>query len=647
METRPPEMSFKALTLLAAAGPVIYAMGLGAAAALDGGSPGATVCFDPGVASHASVLRLAAAVAMAFGAVVFLWFAPWLLGVAAVGRIESRRATAHVWSLAANTAALVLICLVLRNTIGLGRGGFFAAWLLWTVALLAAGRRGGTTAEAREATRRFGLALAVALVVVLAGTALFHREHFVQCFNGDGTEFDELAASLRDHFLPYWEIEPVGQHGTFIANPTVTNSYWTFALQGLLGRGELATRLPFWIWWGSFLAVALSMMESFGAANRLRSAVPLALSLLMTALWYTFYVGYDPYLADLANPGVPDGLFALLLLMALDCLRLKDAAGWVVAMVLVSLLFFAGFVMFVLMAAAALVWRPIERPAMLRAVLAGAAALTGLVAFYLVWGWLDGSCVAWMDCLKMEWLDKYFAPEPRSWKSLLFFGYYLLGCGLVPAVALPLAFVKKDPWPRTVATVLALYLVIIFGSGLKNLHYVAPLPPLTLVLFLSGTGRWRTGVRAYLAAASLAVGVVLCWPASRPILAMNRELGGLTTFHTDSYEEACVWGRIAEELYDHGLLNWEISQHTWIGYARRTGRNAAATPLWVTDGSPPSDAYQRVYASPLGAKLYCCDPRVLQWLARKQPSIGPERCPRAFQPIAIVPRPREPNRRVE
>ncbi len=38
------------------------------------------------------------------------------------------------------------------------------------------------------------------------------------------------------------------------------------------------------------------------------------MALLLTSQWYTFYVGYYPYMADPANPGVPDALFTLLLL---------------------------------------------------------------------------------------------------------------------------------------------------------------------------------------------------------------------------------------------------------------------------------------------------------------------------------------------
>ena len=88
---------------------------------------------------------------------------------------------------------------------------------------------------------------------------LMFPEQFQQCFNEDGTETYELAQSLRDHFLPYRELEtwdpiPGGRMGTVVVNPSLINSYWTLGLLTLIDDRETATRLPYWIWsLGGFL----------------------------------------------------------------------------------------------------------------------------------------------------------------------------------------------------------------------------------------------------------------------------------------------------------------------------------------------------------------------------------------------------------
>jgi hypothetical protein len=383
-------------------------------------------------------------------------------------------------------------------------------------------------------------------------------------------------------------------------------------------------------------------------------------------------------------------------------------------MVLAVLLFYAGAVMFVLMAAAALVWQPLPRRQMLRAAAAGGGLLLCLAAFYVIWGWLEGSLAAWPSCLAMEITDKYFAAEPRVWPGLLFLGYFVLGSGGAPVLGLVEVFWKSrpvardqgpemttgtgaarscaslrriqyylrclspfsspvpstqcpvlgeptatdhspsslSPWRRTVATVTFAYLAIILGCGLKNLHYLGPLMPLGLILWLGG-GR-RPALRSVVACGSLAVCIVLCWPHERPIFTLNRQLGEKTLFRADSYEEACRWARMADELYRAKVLSWQISPHTWVGYAER-GRGAgvgnrgegrgkadsrANRPLVVSDVEIPLAEYRLLFASPEGAKLYCCDPEVRAWLAAQRPLTGPRRLPWVFQPIAIQPDPR-------
>ena len=641
-----------AVLLLVLAGPVLYGAGLWAASIADGRPLGEVACFDPAAVDQLSPFRTAATAVMAVGAALLLFAAPWLLGTLALQGIQSKRATAGAWSLAANSAALILVCLILRNTVGMGRVGFLAAWLAWTGALCfpAACRAVSRPGEIGSLWRRWAVGMSIGAAAVAVGIVLFHREHFIQCFNGDGTEFSELARSLRHHFLPYWEIETAGRFGTFIANPSVINSYWTLGLQLLLGEGELAARMSCWVWWLGIFAVSLRMVQGKTARGAWRPAIPLALAMLLTSVWYTFYVGYYPYMADLANPAVPDALFTLLLLLALDCLRRGDCAGWVVSMILASLVFYAGGVMFLLMGGAAWVWQPVRRRQIVRAAAIGILLLAGIACGYLVVGWQEGSLPGWWNTLDREWFRKYSTLGPQGNLYLLFVAYLLLGCGAVPVIGLFRTFgrhtARRDvAWDRTAATVTLAYLLIIMGSGHKNLHYLGPLLPIPLILWLKcprdetqlARTRWAAPLAATL---GLALCIALCWPVSRPTFTLNRQLGAVTTFVAGSREDAWRWGRIARELYEQGKFGWYVGEHTWVHYSQLAKDPAAPRPLLVTDGLPSAAEYGLVFESAEGVKLYCRDPHQIPWLARQRPSAGPDRFPWVFQPIATRTRPR-------
>ena len=640
------------LGLTAAAGPICYGLGLWAASLADGHVPGRVVCFDPTIAHHLTPVRVIPAVAMAVGSALTILAAPWLLGTLALRRLPRTRATAGAWSLAANSAALVGLCLVLRTTVGIDRTSFLAGWLVWTgVLLVAAGTAASTPAELRELGRRYGIGILIGAAAVALGIAMFHPEHFLQCFNGDGTEQFELARSLRDHFLPYWEIETTRCSGTYIANPTVFCSYWTLPWQLLLGEGELASRLPTWLWWLGVFAVSLRMVQGEDTRRAWLPAVVLALGLFLTSLWYTFYAGYFPYMTDPASPGTLDALFTLCLLLALHCLQQRDCAGWVVWMVLGSLIFYAGTIVLLMTTAAAWFWQPVSRRQLVRAALAGTFVIAGIVTGYLAVGCAEGSLEGWWRTLYREGFDKYSAPGPRWPRDPLFLGYFLLGCGGIPAIALFGAFRKRKgdadaAWAATVATVTWLYLLFLLGSGHKNLHYLGPLLPIPLILWLRRPGGpTRTVARPWaaplLAACGLAVSICLSWPAARPVFTLNRQLGAITTFQTDSYEEACRWGRIAWNLYSEEHFGWPIGKHTWIHYAQLDGRLISPRPLVVTDRTLPLPRYRLVFESDQGIRLYSQDPDQTRWAAEQREPAGMDRWPPVFQPIAIQPRARE------
>ncbi len=539
--------------------------------------------------------------------------------------------------------------------------------------LAAAWQPGQSPAVLGRLAGRYGGGLLIGLLMVLAAMVLFFPEQFLQCFSEDGTETCELARSLRHHFLPYWELEtwdpiPGGRMGTVVVNPSLINSYWTCALQCLLGghfddAGELATRLSYWVWWMAIFAVSYRLVvweatpSAIDRASRIPSptespptapdvgasltAIPLGLTMLLVGMLFTFYVGYNPYMADLANPGVPDALFTLLMLLSFDCLRHKDRPGWVISVTLASLVLYAGAVLLVLTLAAAWWWQPIERKETLRWAACGFATLLAVILFYLGFGWLDGSLPYWIDTIDIEYVSDYLSDVPLWTSGPLFFGYFLLGCGGVAAIGLARAF-RRDAWQRTVATVTLLYLLVVLGSGFKNLHYLGPLLPVPIVLFLAGCDdrrQRRLSHRSLPVVCSVIVCLAVCWPKARATFTLNRELGRRTTIATDDYLTAVRWARLRYTLREQGVMSWDCDQHTWVVYAQRDARLTDPRSLLLAPSGTSVPGYRpqarrRLAATDLDVTLYARDDDWVRWLSTAQPLRPLDRYPAVFRPLA-------------
>ena len=670
-------MELAAAILLALVMPLgLYLLAALAAANADGSTLVRVACFEPARIGELSVGRMAAAAVMAVSAVGFLFVVPGLLGTLAFMRLAGTRPTAYAWSLAANSAALVLMCLVLRNrTVEIGRVSFLVAWLAWTAALFAlAWQPGKSWATLSELRRRYGSGLLVGLLTVLLAITVFFPEQFVQCFSEDGTETYEVARSLRSHFLPYWELEtwqstaarpgqpiPESRMGTVVVNPSLVNSYWTCGLQTLLGDGELATRLPYWVWWLAIFAVSYRLVQPRLGKGSWLAAAGLGLTVFLISVLFTFYVGYNPYMADLANPGVPDALFTLLVLLAFDCLRQQDRWGWVISMTLASLVLYAGVVLLVLTLASACLWQPIERRETLRWGLRAGGLLLAVAAFYLGFGWLDGSLPCWVDTLDIEYVNDYLAAPAQSnaaWSpvlfhlssALLFFCYFLLCCGGAAAIGLVWAF-RRDAWQRTVATTALLYLLIVLGSGFKNLHYLGPLLPIPAILFLTAHNdgetlgrrpRYPVVLGSVVLCISLVLCIWLCWPAERATFVLNRELGMRTTITTRSYSTAVRWARLRHELKQRNVMSWDCDEYTWVAYAEPEEDPRDPRPLLLTDRGAPPAGYRlatslAVAGTENEVRLYVRDTRWTGQLAKRHPLRPLRRYPFVFRPLAYGP----------
>ena len=628
----------------------VYLGGAAAAGRIDGQSVERAVAFQPDVTPSASPPRQIAAAAMTAGAVGMLFLSPALLAMLAARRVSALRGTAHVWSLILNSVALFLVLAVLRYTVGVGRLELLTAWLAWAVLLFAAAwEPGRTPAVLVELARRWRGPLLVGASFVAVAIVVLFPEQFVQCFNEDGTETYELARSLRERLLPAWEFEVAdpeapARFGTVVVNPSLVNSTWTCALQTLIGDGELATRLPYWMWWFALLLVCCRLAQP-DSTNRAAEApveltlrsVPIGLMMCLVAVLFTFYVGYNPYMADLANPGVPNAIFALLVLASFECLRARDRWGFVLSMALASLVLYAGPVMLVLTLAAAWVWRAIPRGTVWQWAISAAGVLTAVALGYLVRGASEEVLSLWVGTFDLEYVNDYLAAVPR-WKSAaLFFGYFVLGAGGIVVWGM-FAALRRGGWQRTVATAAWCYLLIVLLSGYKNLHYLGPLLPIPLVLLLNSAQGRRLRMWSAAASVSIVVCIALSWPAQRTTFTLNRDLGVQTTFATDSYETAAQWSRLQQAMRARNVISWDCDRHTWVAYSELNANTENSRPFLVMTGRPPF-GYQPIVArqvegSAAIAVLFARDPEPVQWMRSQQPLRPLQRYPLLFRPLA-------------
>lgn len=308
-------------------------------------------------------------------------------------------------------------------------------------------------------------------------------------FDGDGVEVHELSRSLDARSLPYWDLEspePGGRFGIPVVVPFWTGAYLTHAAAAVLGRGELAARLPF----ASSLVLAAALSLGF---VRKRGAAAAAYAAAAAAL-FTLRVGAP---ADLASPGGLDALTIAVWLAGLREFAEGSPRTGAAFLVLASGVTYAAPVLGALALLFMLAYAPERGRAALRGAVPAALLTAAVVA---VIGWITGSWPEWLRQILTEYVDDYVRAGGRdpAWRTIL---DLLLATGFLP-LAIPFAWKKLDAMERTLASTGLAYLAIILCASEKSFHYISPLPWIFLPPALaSAAERTRTAACALLAAA--------------------------------------------------------------------------------------------------------------------------------------------------
>lgn len=422
------------------------------------------------------------------------------------------------------------------------------------------------------------------LAAALAGTALLWPRVAREALNGDGTEAYEHARSLDHHRVQRWDLERwegPGRFGTPAVVPMIGYAFLAHAEMTLLGRGEVALRLP------ALPLLALCAAQAIGLARAARGTSAWAYLAGVTAvytLWNLYYVGYEPAYTDLAEPMGVDTATAALLLAGFSELLARSTLLGAAFLLLASGIQYSAPILATLGCAVLLAF---DRDRGVRALaawlsLAGVALLAALAV-----GAATDDLGDWARQLGSEyWLD--FVEGGRRVASGPLAGRLVLLTGALPLVAIA-RHAALSRTSQVLGVTLALYLMLVLAGSYKNLHYLTPFPFLLAPAALEASGpRLRWG-----AVAVLACVFALSWPRPAAVHRENAALGRFSCVEGLDYEAASLAGDVVYDAFARPSQRhrFGVGKHTFVRYALELGGPSplcvfrlapAPAPGWIT-----------------------------------------------------------------
>ncbi len=305
------------------------------------------------------------------------------------------------------------------------------------------------------------------------------------------------------------------------------------------------------------------------------------------------------------------------------CLQEQHGGLWVcLALLGVATRYWVGFLSLSLLAAAW--WRmPSHRREIGRLALGffiGIAILT-LVAVRV--GFLHGILELWMVKLHEHYAIGWRWPFGDFKRLAGFLGEWMVLSGVLPFLSLG-AVRRLSPAGQVVACATLAYGV--FLAGLPPSRTFHPKILLGLLTVLTGA-YWlrqqaprRQILWGALSAASLAGLTVLIFPVRLAPVTGNRELGRKTCMLFGSAEEAMRHSRIAQPLYEKGLLGGSIDYSAWAHYATVTEHPDRLYPYYlIARPSPPVPGAVLVWATLEDVYFFAADPEAAKVLRDWRP----------------------------
>lgn len=466
------------------------------------------------------------------------------------------------------------------------------------------------------------LGLATFLVVIVAWWG--YADLVVENFNGDGVEIFAPAESFRTHWLPHWDLEAEPRFGLPVAAPLWSYHLLMFPWIVLLGPCEAAVRLPLL----GFLALLCVTLGSLWSSPSMK-AVPRWLLWYLggVVLWATVlfmrYGGYDRTTLP-TTEGAPFLWITALLLWQVHCL--KTRRGWlfvVLALIGVTTRYLAGLLSFLLLGAAWVVMleaRPWVRRQAVR-LIAGIAVIAGGV---IAIGCFQKSLHAWRLQLAAEFSESMFLWPPSLGSWLRFIRQWIILSGGVSVLGL-VWLRRLPPIGRVVGLTAVVYGALL---SLLTMDRTFHEQVILAVLTMATGGYWllqvaprRQAVIGWAATATLA-GLIAAAAIPDPQVARhaNRNLGSQTCMLFADDETAMRHARIADDLFERGLMGARIDYSAWTHYAAVTMRPTRHYLYYVSDTpDPPLPGAILLMATPEGSHCFAASPAAAQALRAWNP----------------------------
>ena len=520
--------------------------------------------------------------------------------------------------------------LKLLGWIPLTRTSFLAGWGLcfaFSTLLLALRRRSAretlnhlwpTPSHGRVLLWVGGLALTVGLVA--------YPKLVIENFNGDGTEVFAPAESLRTHLLPYWDLEVGSRFGLPNVQPYWGYHFLMLPWLLLLGSAEAAVRLP-------LLGYLFLLFLAGAALLRRKDRDPFpgwllaywTACLLWTVTLLVNYGGHDPHVADVAHSATYLFL-ATGVVLQLYCLEHR-LGGLFTALALLGILtkYWAGCLSFWLLAAAG--WRsPADRGWFLRRMIGLATGVGAIALAAVAVAWKGGYLGIWMPEQARDL--PHFLQSPWGIVRGLggHLGQWVILGGILPFFSLlPL---RSLPWA---GQVLALTTVAYSGllacvSPSQTFHAHVVLGLLTMLVGgyrIQQMGSVAKRVWQVLPTVVLVSLVLLALPRPLGISTANRELGAKTCMLFSRYEEAMAHARIADHLFEHGLMGGHIDYPAWVHYATVTRSPTRPFLYYLSDRPEPPVLGAVFVAKEEGSFFFAATPSAAQALRDWTPAPRP------------------------
>ena len=429
-----------------------------------------------------------------------------------------------------------------------------------------------------ENARTCGVALAaIGILVVAFWGKIIHED-----FNGDGLEAFELARSLVQHPLPWWDIETTagGYFSWHLTHPPLLAFLHLPALM-LFGFTEASVRGVFVFTWLLTIPIAWVIVETGSTSPRASIRWLATLGLLPLVFNALFYSGTDDF-SELAKCG--EIVLLALAVAAVALLQRRHLALGVTFAVMASgIRWYGPVVMVTAVGLFAISDRRYRRALVSLLIALGAAGACALMLSAAT-----GHLPIWLAQVRYEsrgiigGVAAYrAAPLSLAFHFLLFSGF------LAPVVAL---MRWQDRTTRVLSWLCILVLVFVARSSLVANHYLviaAYLPTLVLCRMLAQRPA-GPGIRV---AFAFGMGAILAasWcllPTRIPVHNATSLIGRQTCLDASSYESAVALSSVADAIAaDAGFL---IGPHALAHYGR-----------WMS--SPASDCTYYISASPTWA----------------------------------------------